>query len=268
MKKSHYNELLNDLKAAVRLGHPESVEIALDGFRSHPVIAANERLSQGIIAQLILPAGKILTRLSTIQLSQLLGDPLTSLRAMAAAALARQFVSGEEVDLKLLQAGAGDSRPEVRTALAQTLREEGEAHPERILPLAEAWLTADSARVRNTALAFIPALTPTYSQTIFQYLQAFKEEEHPEVQAALVAALQALAQRDLAEPVLALLINWGTEPHPNLWVISKTISASWAASYSTEVESLLQTLHAKVGNRKQITNTLKALQRHGLNIEL
>lgn len=264
MKKSQINTFLNDLKAAARLGHPESVDMALDGLRAFPVVAANDPLGDGFIAQVVLPAGKILSKLPSADLRPLLDTHQTALRAIAGVALAQRFALGKDSNPKILQSPAKDPRPEVRTAFGQTLKEAGEAHPERLLPLAEAWLVAPSARLRSTALAFSPAL----GQDILQSLETFKDEEHPEVRAALVEALQALAQRDLAEPVLELLNLWGAEPHPNAWVITRTISGSWAASYPQAVTSILKNLHKKYGDRKSITNAINALHRHGVDIEL
>jgi hypothetical protein len=264
MKKSQISAFLNDLKAAARLGHPEAVEMALEGLRAFPQVAANHPLGDGFIDQVILPAGKILSKLPAAQLHPLLDDPQTALRATAGVALAHRFGVGKDGNPKRLQIPAKDARPEVRTALAETLREVGEAHPERLLPLAEDWLAVPSARQRSTALGFIPAL----GQDILQNLDAFKAEQHPEVRAALVDALQALAQNDLAEPVLELLSHWGAEPRPNAWVIGRVLSGSWAASYPQEVKSILQTLHKIYGDRKAISNALKALQRHGVDIEL
>jgi len=264
MKKAQIHALLNDLKAAARLGQAEATDIALDGLRSFPQVAANQPLSEGFIAQVILPAGKILSKLPAAQLQPLLDDALSALRATAGVALAQRFVLGKDGNPKILQTPAKDARPEVRSALAEVLREVGQAHPERILPLAEAWLAAPSARLRGTALGFVPAL----GQDILPKLNVFKAEEHPEVRAALVEALQTLAQSGLAEPVLEQLSHWGAEPRPNAWVIGRVLSGSWAASYPQEAKSILQSLQKKYGDRKSITNTLKALHRHGADIEL
>jgi hypothetical protein len=264
MKKSQVSAFLNDLKAAARLGHPDAIEMALEGMRSFPQVASNHPLGEGFIAQVIMPAGKILSKLPAAQLHPLFDDHQTALRATAGVALAHRFGMGKDGNPKQLQIPAKDARPEVRTALAETLREQGEAHPERLLPLAEEWLVAPSARLRSTALGFTPAL----GQDSLQTLETFKTEEHPEVRAALVEALQALAQNNLAEPVLELLSHWGAEPRPNAWVIGRVLSGSWAASYPQEVTAILQSLQKKYGDTKSIHNAIKALHRHGVDIEL
>ena len=91
-------EFLADLKAAVRLGHPQAVQIALANLRALPQIASNEQISASQITQLIRPAGNILVRLPSGQLLPLLEDPLAALRAVGAVAVAHQFFKGQDVD--------------------------------------------------------------------------------------------------------------------------------------------------------------------------
>lgn len=264
MKKSQIAEFLKDLKAAARLGHPESIDMALASLRAIPVVVGNEQLGEGFIAQVIIPAGKTLSKLPPSHLRPMAADSLTAFRAIAGAALAQQVVLGKDVNPNVLQIPANDTRPEVRTAFAQTFGEAAEAHPENLLQIAQAWLAAPSARLRVTALSFSPAL----GADVLQYLEPFKNEENPEVRAALVEALQTLAQTGLEEPVLELLNHWRAEPRPNVWVICRVLSGSWAATYPHEVTSILKNLKEKVGERKPILNCVKALQRHGVTIEL
>ncbi|MBL7161598.1 MAG: HEAT repeat domain-containing protein [Anaerolineales bacterium] len=268
MNKSQIRELLGDLKAAVRLGHPEAVEIALDDLRSLPVVAANDRLSEGFFDQVIRPAGVTLARLPTNQLLPLLEDPLAALRAVGAVALAHDYLTGKDVDRRALLAPAKDPRPEVRTALGGTLREVGEAYPEHLLHLLDGWLRDSSPKVRSTALTALPALTQSRGEGIIALIEPLNDDESSEVRAALVDALQAIAQGDLAESVLGLLADWGAESRPNVWVITRALSGSWAASHPKAVEAILRTLHSKVRKTKEITNALRALERHGANIEI
>lgn len=268
MQKAQIREFLNDLKISTRFGQAESVEAALDDLRSLPGVAANQRLSEGFLSQLVKPAGKLLAKLPLGQLQPLLDDRLAALRAIGGVALAEQYLTGKDISPKLLLVPARDTRPEVRTALGETLREGGEAYPERLLPLMQSWLTAPFTGVRETALLFVPVLASTYEGEVFSKLKTFIDEEHPEVRATLVTTLQTLAQRGSAEFVLELLAHWVTEPRPNVWVIGRTLSGSWAVSHPVEVKSILHTLQAKVGERKSITNALKALARHGLIIEI
>ncbi len=268
MNKSKIRQILGNLKAAVRLGLSDTVTLALDGLRAQPQVAANDHLSAGHLDQLVRPAGDILSRLPADQLLPLVNDTLATLRAMGAVALAQRFFSGEDVNQSVLLVPGKDPRPEVRIALGETLRNVGEANPERLLRLVETWLGASSPKLRATALVALPALTESRGKEIINLLKPFKEDQDHDVRAALVEALQTIAQKDLAKATLSLLEDWSTEPHPNVWVITRTLSGSWSAAYPEEVEALLRNLHAKVGQTKSITNALKALERHGAKIKM
>ncbi len=268
MNKSQIRELLGNLKVAVRLGHPDGVEIALDDLRAIPVVAANDQLNEGHLDQLIHPIGEILSRLPASQLRPLMEDQFTGLRAVAAVALARRYLTGKEANQRMLIVLAKDPRPEVRAALGETLREVGEPYPQLLLQLLETWLRDSAPKVRATALIALPSLTQSHSETIIKLIKPLKDDEDRDVRAALVDALQAIAQKDLAEPVLGMLTDWSAEPHPTIWVITRALSGSWAASHPREAETIIRNLHAKVGETKSITNALRALQRHGVKIEI
>jgi len=268
MNKSLIIEILGNLKAVVRLGHPEAVKMTLDDLRTLPIIAANDHLSERLIDQFIRPAGNLLSRLSSNQLLPLMEDPLTALRAIGAVALAQRYLDGEDVTQRLLVRPAKDSRSEVRTAFGEILRDVGEAHPEYLLRFLGSWLRDDSPKLRATALIIIPALASSQIDDIIVLIEPLKNEGNSDVRAALVKALQAIAQRGLAEPTLELLTAWGSEPHPNAWVITRALSGSWAALYQNKVKAILTSLHEKIGLSKDITNALRALERHGATIEI
>ncbi len=266
MNKSHIRELLGNLKAAVRLGHSEAIAIALDELRALPIVAANDHLSAGHLDQLIRPAGEILSHVSTDQLLVLSEDQLTTHRAISAVALAQRFFSGEDLDRSALLALAKDRRPEVRIALGETLRAVGEVDPERVLILLESWMGDSSPKVRATALIALPSVVQKESELAITLLEPLKADQDRDVRAALVNALQAIAQMENADSILAMLASWSTDRHPNVWVITRTLSGAWAASYPKEVEAIIKNLHAQVGETKNITNALRALERHGVEI--
>jgi len=268
MNKSQIREFLGNLKAAVRLGHSDAVGIAFDNLRSFPEVAANDHLSDGHLDQLIRPAGDIVSRLSADQLLHLVEDPLTTLRAIGAVALAKRFFIRKDVNQSNLQLSGKDPRPEVRTALGETIREVGEAYPEHLLQLLESWLGDPSPKIRATTLIAIPALAPSQGENVISLLEPLKNDEDRHVRLALVNALQAIAQRDLAEPILNLLTDWSTDKHPNVWVITRTLSGSWAASHPHQAAAIIKILYTKVGETKNITNALRALERHGATIEI
>jgi hypothetical protein len=61
---------------------------------------------------------------------------------------------------------------------------------------------------------------------------------------------------------------WGSESHPNTWVICRAVSSSWAVEYPEKVETILRDLAVKAGKSSQISNALRALARRGLDIEI
>ena len=63
MNKNETRQLLRDLRAAVMLGQPEAVDMALDGLLAFPGVAANDRMDEGFIEQVILPVGEVLKTL-------------------------------------------------------------------------------------------------------------------------------------------------------------------------------------------------------------
>ena len=266
--KAKIRELLRDIKAAALFGQPEAIELALNGLRSIPAVAANNRMSGSLIEQVVLPAGQSLSRLESKHLRPLLDDPLAPIRAVGAVGLAHRFLLGKNATRKNLRRPGSDSRPDVRAVLGRSLSEAWEVSPERLLRLGTVWLAQPSPRLRHSALIFIPALAPAYGQRIVDLLKPLSSDNDRDVRAALVDALKSLAGAGLAESVLGLLAVWATESRPNSWVVCRTLSGSWAASHPSEAESILQTLQSKIGKSSDISNALRALKRHGVEINL
>jgi len=266
--KPNPRSFLTDIKAAVRIGHPESVAMALGNLRAWPYVASNDRLPAGFIKQLIHPAARTLARRPVGELKSWLDSPLTAYRTIAAAALAYRFLRADDVSPRLLHRAAKDAREEVRLVLGQALSAVDETIPPALPELAAAWLQDNTPKVRAVALSFIPALAVAYQPQIRDWLHPLEQDSHEGVNAALAIALKNLADTGYWEIVLSLLLDWVSDPHPNVWLIARSISGSWAASYPQEVASILLTLQSKTKRTKEISNALKALQRHGLDIDL
>ena len=266
--KAKTRELLRDIKAAAIFGQPETIELALNGLRTIPAVAANDRMGGSLIEQVVLPAGRSLSRLESKHLRPLLDDPLAAIRAVGAVGLAHRFLLEKDAGQKDLRRPGSDPRPDMRAALGRSLFEAWEANPERLLHLGAEWLAQPSPRLRHSALIFIPALAPAYGQRVVGLLKTLGADEDRDVRAALVDALKNLAGAGLAESVLGLLAAWVTESRPNSWVVCRTLSGSWAASHPSEAESILQELQSKTGKTSDISNALRALKRHGVEINL
>jgi sugar diacid utilization regulator len=68
--------------------------------------------------------------------------------------------------------------------------------------------------------------------------------------------------------VFVLLSAWAENPDRYYWVITRSLSRSWAASHPNESLAILTHLAEIKGGRKKILNALKALQSHGAKTEV
>jgi len=156
----------------------------------------------------------------------------------------------------------------VRLALGRSLLVLSEAHPEATFKLGTAWITQSSPKLRYTALVYLPALASRFEAETFGLLSTLNTDPNREVRSILVETLNHLARMGYASQVLELLSRWSAEPHPDSWIICRTLSASWAVNHNVAVKLILQEINAKTGESSHLTGALKALQRHGLEIDL
>lgn len=266
--KNDTRQLLRDLKTATLLGNPEAVDIALRGLLAFPGVAANDRMNGGFIEKTILPVGRSLSTMKTSHLRPLLDHELAAGRAVGAVALAHQFIAGKDATPKDLRKPANDPRADVRSALGRALLSAGHKDPEKLYDLGTPWLMNAAPKPRATALIFIPALAESHGKRVVGLLGPLGTDPDREVRTALVDALGALARAGLAESVLELLVLWAAESHPNSWVISRALSASWVTNYPAEAESILRELSSKRGTSSQVKSATEALARHGVEINI
>jgi len=262
--------LLTDIKAAARIGHAESLWAALDGLFDLPEVAGNPPMSEVFLTQAILPIGEALShpRLKVATLRPLVNQPYAAIRAIAAVSLVRRFFGQGKVTLKDLKSLGKDPRRDVRAALVMAFAQAGEGDPQLLGKAVESWISSDSPRLRSVALHLIPTMAERDTPKVLKILGGFDASSDPEERAALVKSLVKLAQEGLADEVLKLLGKWAEEPEVNLWVVSKTLSRSWAAAHAGSSMEILTRLAAHLGPKKQITQTLQALQRHGANEDI
>jgi hypothetical protein len=183
-------------------------------------------------------------------------------------ALAHRFVKHSDTTVKDLQGPANDPRRDVRQALGNSLFILCQTHASQTSQLANTWLRHPASRIRYTALVFLPGLAPTLGPQVLHLVTYLDEDSDRDVQAALAAAINAIARGGMGNHALELLASWSDKSHPNTWVICRILSASWVSQYPSEVESILRTIQPKTGVSSEFTNALKALKRHGLEIEL
>jgi hypothetical protein len=257
--------ILTDIKAAARIGHAESLWVALDGLFDFPEVAGNPPMSAAFIRQAILPIGKALThpRVTAPTLRPLVNHDHAAIRAIAAVTLANQYCSGERVGLKDLSAHGRDPRKGVRKALVFALNQAGKGNSDKLQTLIQSWIIEDSPRLNAVALQLLPALAELDPSQTMELLGAFQPSGDPEVRTSLVDCLVELAQGELTDEVLTLLEGWATTPGNNLWVIGKTLSRSWVIPYADRGLEIITRIATQHGPEKTLLKTLKAMGRHG-----
>ncbi len=266
--KTELKQLLRDLRGAVRLNHPQAVDMAMNGLLDLPGVASNDRMSEHTIDHVVLPVGEILAALRASLLRPLLTHSLAIGRAVGGVALAHRLVKQSDTTPKDLQRPASDPRQDVRQALGKALLELSGAHPIKTYALAKSWLAQPGSRARYTALIFLPGLAPTHQAQILDLTRDLDEDPNRDIRAALVAAINTIARHGGAVSTLTLLAQWSSNPQPNSWVICRILSAPWAREHPSEVKSILRTLQSKTRESGDIQHALKALKRHGLEIDL
>ncbi len=266
--KARYRQILADIKAAARLGHPEALEAAFALLMALPEVASNRRLGEGFLEQVVHPAGEILAHRPVSQLRPLTEHPLAAVRAIGAAALGRRYLRAGDVPAKLLRRLAQDARAEVHEALTDALTCFKEPHSARLRELLKEWLVAPSPRLRAAGLRALPALAPLEGDQVIDWIRPLGEDDDPQVRAALAQTLVHLAEGGLAPIVLDLLADWANASHPNDWVIARALSGAWSAKHPQEVKTILGALYAQTGKTKALSNAIRALARHGLEIQL
>ncbi len=268
--KSQYREILADIRAAIMLSHPDALYLALDGMRELPEIAGNQKLSNTVQNQLVLPAGKLLSNQNvlTVYLQNLASDRLTGLRAVAASALLLKYLSGDDDAKTYLYILASGRRDSIRHTLSLTAHQSFKSNPERLIYLAELWLAESGApkispeiasRLKCTALFFLRATSELSPKRSLLTVAPFSTVDSPEVNAALVKLLSALAQASIPQEVLDLLGQWTEESPPNDWVICKVLSERWVSAYPEEAFLVLDKLEMKTGKTRLISHARKSL---------
>ncbi|GAB4581802.1 MAG: hypothetical protein Fur0022_45520 [Anaerolineales bacterium] len=242
-------ELLTDLKAAALIGHPDSLQSALDGIRA----LDDDQLPPSAL----LPLGRALTPLPAKTLKPLFVDDDPAIRAVVSVALGERYMQGKDVTAQDLGIPAEDPNPEVRTALARALIEFTPPRPEKFTPLVESWLQPPQNGV--APLPSLPALflLPQLSPAPFHLFSDYDSVEDHALRDVLLTCLNTLAEKGHTAAVLDLLSKWAARPKPNVWVITRALSASWAQHYPEQATRILNTLAAQAGMIRPIVRALE-----------
>ena len=256
-----WQDLLLDLRAALRLGHPDAVRAALAAIAAQPEIAANRQIPARLRVEFLYPAGRALADalLAPDVLTDLQRAPLTGLRLLGAVVAGYHYAAGK-LPLQKVQVIGKDPRPEVRRALGDTLAEA--CPPERLLPLGRAWLGNSSPALRHTVLLALRGAVKGQGKALLNLLAPLHGEHEPESSQALVNLLNALGEQGYAREVLRLLETWIQRADLNPWLVGQTLSRRWAAAHAATAYVLLDALEARHGYSRHISNARRALQRH------
>ncbi len=266
--KADLNTILRDIKAAARIGHTESVWTALDNLQGFPQIAGNHQLDGAFLKRVIIPVGQALAHplLNPNVLRPLISHENTGIRAVAGAALAERYLKGlPGTRLKDLQQMAKDLRQEVREAILLACAQPSTPAPEKQAEIFQTWLSHSSPQLQGLALQLLSSLPESLILEQLPRLEGYDLPQKPEVRQALAEAVTKLGQGENGLQVLAILSVWAENPERYYWVITRSLSRSWAARFPEETLAILTHLAAVEGGRKKILGTLKALQRHGAN---
>ena len=266
--KSEVNQLLRDVNVAIQLGRPEAIDIALRSLLRFPGVAGNEHMDTQFVDQVVLPIGQSLSALPSNLLRPLLSHSLVVGRAIGAVSIAHRFFVAEDVVEDDLRKGAQDPRADVRFVVGQVMIKLLQKDPLKCYHLGKSWLEGPSPKLHQTALEFLPHLEGYFETEFIARLRPLGIENHRDVNRALVDALIQLGSGMHSKSVLTLLMEWCETPEPNQWVICQTLSAPWAVRYPNEVIKILSCLIKKEGESKQVLGAIKALSRHGLDVEL
>jgi hypothetical protein len=263
--RADLHSLHTDIKAAARIGHAESLWVALDGLFDLPEVAGNPPMQLAFIRQAILPIGTTLAspRISAPMLQPLARHDHAAIRALAAVAYASRYFSDEQASPEQLAVYGRDPRKDVRLALVLAFSQAGKGNPDKFAGLIHDWIEGDSPRLQAVALQLLPSLAEDKPNVSMTYLSSFQPSGNPEVRASLVDCLVELAQGNLAEDVLNVLAGWTEGSGNNLWVIGKTLSRSWVVPHATRGLEILTQIVEQHGPEKRIIKTLKAMERHG-----
>jgi hypothetical protein len=102
-------------------------------------------------------------------------------------------------------------------------------------------------------------LFPHLSVSSVPLLASLDSLEDHNLRDSLVACLNTLAEKGETAPVFELLSQWASRSKPNVWVITRTLSASWAQAHHDQATRILNALAQQAGMIRPI---VRALERH------
>jgi len=259
--KNYTRTLVRDIKAAARIGHIESLWVAIDSLAQIPEVKGNHPLNETFLNQVILPTAQALSgpRVSKPALQPLLNSSLTAIRAVGSSALALRFLKKvNHTTLKDLRIIAKEPRKEVREAVVLACEQIAPDHPDKLTELVNGWLGQDSPRLQGIAIRLLPNLPLPQAIKKLSSLSDASLPKDPEIRAALARTVNTIGRRGAAEEVIRILRLWVDTPEDYFWVITRCLAKGWAADYPQEAMEILTILAEEKGPKKKIRDTLQA----------
>lgn len=268
--RSEIREIITDIKAATRIGLEDSLWLSLDSLLDLPQISGNPRMEEVFIRQVILPIGEMLAE-SNLRIDQLHPIGKTShaaFRAICAVALTIRFINRNEGKVQELDAFGQDPRPDVGLSLAMTAKKHSGGNLIKLNELVTHFLKSKSSRTLSVAIRLLPAIAEYNSIMAFDYIQRIPYQTEPEIRLAISETLTEMALAGHGNRVLEYMKELVSQKEDNLWIITKSLSTSWASKYSIKSLEVLKSLIITYQFNKLIHNTLQALIRHGAGAEV
>ena len=237
--KSNIRQLLADLKAAALIGDPDALAAVLAGVRRIP--------DSDLAPSTLVPLGTSLAALDVDLLAPWFLDPDAAVRGITAAALGAAYAQGREVPMEILYAAAADPAGEVRAAFVETVSTS--ADPVR--ELVEMLLLEEEMQLVESGLEIL-GRTGVKSERIFETMAGLDSVPDHDVRSALVTALAGLANLGWEAKILEWLDSWAGRETPNVWVITRAASSTWAQAHSDRVLAVLDKLAGSVGRIRPI----------------
>ncbi|MBN1231562.1 MAG: hypothetical protein JXA19_06845 [Anaerolineales bacterium] len=238
--------ILIDIKAALRIGHLESLESAVVQISALPEVQGNQEIGVSFLNKELFPLAEVLVapKIDPDHLYMLSYDPLAAIRGVALAALTIRYFEVKDIDEKEIISAAHDPRKEVRELVSMAFQKYGQ--PPESISIVKEILSSTSPAAQECGLSLIPALIKTQPpKETFALILSAKLLDTFEVRAGLAENLIQSANEVPAELVLELLqttLNdsvFRGHPITSPWVVKKVLSAKWAEPHQELVHQLL-----------------------------
>ena len=244
--KRYMHELQTDLKALVFLGGDLMVSRIEQLLRGFPRDELNP-------SQLI-PIGQSLSHLDQDQLTPFIehSDPI--LRGLGAAALGEKFLAADDIRMEVLLRVVRDPVVEVRNTMVLALKtSKAEVKSPQLLALIEVCFESGGDADLVSALSLVSLVSKEGDQQrVRLWLRPLDRIEDHDIRRILVNCLQELAEAGAVETVLISLRSWAQNENPNVWLITRSLSASWTREYPSARMEILDLLAGTVGNIRAV----------------